>query len=86
MYGRKRDLLVFAIAALLMVSAIAGAVQIAEVRKEQAPHKAVAQAVAWDDGQPAVPARAPRGGVQPDPFAFPDQGGWPPTVTTTRAS
>lgn len=87
MYG-KRELLVTALAAVLLVASVVGAVKIAEVRRAQDIGKVVTTAQApgdWDgDGIPDAADACP---ARPETFnGFQDQDGCPDIVTTTRAS
>lgn len=84
----KRDVVVFAVAAMLLVASLAVVLKIADARREDAAQELVTTATApgdWDgDG---IPDAQDACGARPETFnGFQDQDGCPDVVTTTRAS
>lgn len=91
----KRDIIVFALAAAILVASIAGVLQIAEARRAQAdgtpsfaevapaPHTGVA----GDPDHDGIVGAADRCPLQAETFnGFHDTDGCPEIVTTTRVS
>lgn len=84
-----REALVFLLAGAILLASVAGALQVADVRRAQEQGGdvvTVAQAAGDWDGD-GIPDAQDACGVRPETYnGFQDQDGCPDVVTTTRAS